>query len=359
MHRIFVIIFVLGGLAVIGPRAELLPFGAQVPSASRVVATRLPQNPLITVRTSPSLGDNIDGPTVIRVPSWVERPLGHYYMYFAHHMGAFIRLAYADSIAGPWKIYEPGVLQVRDTAFFRPQPDPVENLENFYTHVASPEVYVDEQAHRLVMWLHGWWTEGTMWPGGEPAARAWAREHGYAQFTQAAESTDGLRFTVRPAISKTSYLRVFPRDGSFYGMARLGLLLRSKDPLTTFEIGPNPFRESAYASRVRHVAVLPRGDTLRVFFTGIGDAPEHVLTSTLEMSGDWQTWKVSAPIDVLQPEAAYECPTLPNVPSDAGDIKGPARQLRDPYVLEDAGKTFLFYSICGEQGIAAAEVTIR
>ena len=40
--------------------------------------------------------DNINGPTVIRVPPWVKRPLGRYYMYFAHHMGAFIRLAYAD-----------------------------------------------------------------------------------------------------------------------------------------------------------------------------------------------------------------------------------------------------------------------
>jgi len=209
------------------------------------------------------------------------------------------------------------------------------------------------------MWFHGWWTEGTMWPVGEPAARAWARQHGYAQFTQVAESADGLHFTVRPAISKTSYLRVFPRDGSLYGMARLGLLLRSKDPLASFEIGPNPFRDSAYANRVRHVAVLPQGNMLRVFFTGISDAPEHVLMATLNTSGDWQTWKVTPPVDVLQPEAAYECPTLPNVPSEAGDIKGPARQLRDPYVLEDGGKTFLFYSICGEQGIAAAELTIR
>jgi hypothetical protein len=70
---------------------------------------------------------------VIRVPPWVKQPLGRYYMYFAHHMGAFIRLAYADSIAGPWKIYEPGVAPVRNSAF-RPQPDPPENLENFYRY---------------------------------------------------------------------------------------------------------------------------------------------------------------------------------------------------------------------------------
>jgi hypothetical protein len=34
---------------------------------------------------------------------------------------------------------------VSETAFFRPQPDPPENLENFYTHVASPEVVIDER----------------------------------------------------------------------------------------------------------------------------------------------------------------------------------------------------------------------
>src|SRR5262249_27253348 len=145
-----------------------------------------------------------------------EKPLGRYYMYFAHHMGAFIRLAYADSIAGPWKIYEPGVLRVEDTAFFRPQPDPPENLENFYTHVASPEMYVDEARRRVIMWFHGWWTEGKRWPVGERAARVWARERGYGQYTQAAESSDGIQFTVRPSITRTSYLRAFPHEGSFY-----------------------------------------------------------------------------------------------------------------------------------------------
>src|SRR5213592_2464641 len=117
-----------------------------------VTATRLSANPLITVASSASLGDNVNGPSIIRVPSWVKQPLGRYYMYFAHHTGTFIRLAYADSIQGPWKIYEPGVLQVRDTAFYRPQPDPPNSPEGFYTHVASPEIAVDAVADRLVMW---------------------------------------------------------------------------------------------------------------------------------------------------------------------------------------------------------------
>ena len=327
-------------------------------AADLVKATRFTQNPLITLRSSRSLGDNIDGPTVIRVPPWVRQPLGRYYMYFAHHMGQFIRLAYADSITGPWKIYEPGVLPVAGTAFFRPQPDPPENLENFYTHVASPEILIDAPRQRLVMWFHGWYTDGTRWPIGEPAAREWARQNGYGQFTQVAESSDGIHFDVRPAISRTSYLRVFAHDDYYYGMARLGLLLRSKDPLASFETGPNPFQGGPYANRVRHVASARRGSTMYVFFTGIGDAPERVMMSTMDLTGDWKGWKTAAPVELLRPEAPYECATLPNGPSEAGDVKGPVQQLRDPGVFEESGRTFLFYSICGEQGIAGAELTI-
>src|SRR5580698_7012803 len=78
---------------------------------------RFPENPLITQEMSPALGDDINGPSVIRAPSWIEHPLGRYYLYFAHHKGAFIRMAYADNLKGPWKIYAPGVLDVKDSAF--------------------------------------------------------------------------------------------------------------------------------------------------------------------------------------------------------------------------------------------------
>jgi hypothetical protein len=50
-----------------------------------VRAVRLPGNPIVTPASSPTLGENINGPSLILVPSWVERPLGRYYLYFAHH----------------------------------------------------------------------------------------------------------------------------------------------------------------------------------------------------------------------------------------------------------------------------------
>jgi hypothetical protein len=337
-------------------------FGIALPSAvargAEITATRFKENPLITVNTSPSLGDNVNGPSIIRVPAWVQHPLGRYYMYFAHHKGQYIRLAYADSLHGPWKIYEPGVLNVSATAFFRPQPDPDVAPPGVYTHIASPEIYVDPGAKRIILWFHGLWTEGQRWPAPLPEARAWLKAHGYAQYTQAAISSDGIHFTPQPAITRDPYLRVFQHGGEFYGIARLGDLLHAKDPLSSFEVGPDPFRDGPYGGhRVRHVALLPRGNKLDVFLSVIGTAPESILHTTIALDGDWRQWKASTYDTVLRPEAAYECPQLPVTASEIGEIYGPARQLRDPALYTENGKVFLFYTICGEQGIAAAEIS--
>ena len=323
-----------------------------------VRATRFQENPLITLNMSPSLGDNANGPTVIRVPAWVDRPLGRYYMYFAHHAGTFIRLAYADSLRGPWKIHQPGVMNVEDTAFHRPQPDPVDSPPGAYTHVASPEVYIDESRRRIILWVHGMWTEGQRWPERRADAAAWLRQRGYAQFTQVAESQDGLSFRALPAITRQSYLRVFRHQGAFYAIARLGQLLRASDPLESFELGGDPFRESLYAGRVRHVALLEEGNALHIYFSAIGDAPERILHTTMDLSGDWKQWRIGAVSDVLVPQARYECPDLPSEPSEVGEIDHPARQLRDPAILREDGKTYLFYTFCGEQGIAGADVSL-
>jgi len=333
------------------------PAASQSPAEPRV--ERFPTNPLIAVESSPSLGGNVNGPTVIRVPDWIERPLGRYYMYFANHMGETIRLAYADELTGPWHMYEPGVLDVRATAFYRPQPDPEGPRADFYTHVASPEILVDEESRRLVMWFHGWWTNGERWPETLPEARAWARERGYAQYTQVAESTDGLVFTAGSAITRTSYLRVFELDGTHYGVSRLGTLSRSNDPMAPFEVGPSLFRDGLFAGRVRHVALVRSGSRLDVYFTAIGDAPERIMRASVELEGEWTTWRAGEAVEVLRPETAYECVHLPVLPSEGGDIAVPARQIRDPFVFQEDGRTVLYYAACGEQAIAGASLEIR
>ena len=62
---------------------------------------RLNNNPIIRPNMDERMGSNINGPSLIRVPDWVENPLGKYYLYFANHKGRYIRLAYADRLEGP------------------------------------------------------------------------------------------------------------------------------------------------------------------------------------------------------------------------------------------------------------------
>ena len=320
-------------------------------------AKRFGNNPLVSVDSSKSLGDNINGPSVIRVPDWVHHPLGRYYLYFAHHKGSYIRLAYANSLSGPWRVYEPGVLQGRDTAFWRPGPDPPGRLD-LYTHVASPDVFIDEPHKRLVMWVHGMWTDGRAWPPDASTARQWLRDNGYGQYTQTAVSEDGVHFQVQPRITaKVSYLRAFLWKGQLYGMGRLGVLARAEDVLGRFEVGPSAFSSASYSDRVRHVALLVRGDTLYVFFSGIGDSPERIMLSTVALRGDWRTWRASTPKEVIAPREKYECVDRSVEPSKPGESEGPERALRDPAIYEEGGKVLLFYSVCGEQGIGAADVT--
>src|SRR5207302_608173 len=60
--------------------------GADAPPEPRVVY-RLPGNPIVSPKSDASIGTNINGPSLIRVPGWVPNPLGAYYLYFAAHNG--------------------------------------------------------------------------------------------------------------------------------------------------------------------------------------------------------------------------------------------------------------------------------
>jgi hypothetical protein len=101
---------------------------------------RLDGNPIITPEMlSGTSGEDINGPSLIRIPDWLPNPLGRYYLYFSHHKGEYIRLAYADSVTGPWTVYEPGTLRIEQTRCNTiPRSDMVA-----YKHVASPDVHVD------------------------------------------------------------------------------------------------------------------------------------------------------------------------------------------------------------------------
>ena len=102
---------------------------------------RFSSNPIIGQEMGEDLGNNINGPSLIRVPSWVKHRLGKYYLYFAHHRGKYIRMAYADNLKGPWTIYGPGTLSLSESRFI--------------DHIASPDVHVLEDRQEIRMYYHG------------------------------------------------------------------------------------------------------------------------------------------------------------------------------------------------------------
>ena len=57
--------------------------------------------PIIVPNMDARMGTNINGPSLIRAPDWLPTPPGRYLLYFAHHNGTYIRLAFADAIEGP------------------------------------------------------------------------------------------------------------------------------------------------------------------------------------------------------------------------------------------------------------------
>ena len=114
-----------------------LSLNAQQPELGNVKVTRLSDRPLIGPGIHPSVGINIQGPSMIKVPEWVSNRLGNYYLYFADHKGLYIRLAYADNIIGPWQIHEPGSMKIEDSFFATTRPPIAE--ERLAELVASRE----------------------------------------------------------------------------------------------------------------------------------------------------------------------------------------------------------------------------
>jgi len=340
------------GAAMVAFLASVLaaPCGAQTDAAG-VRVERLGAGPIIAPALHPSLGENIQGPSLIRVPDWVPDPLGRYYLYFADHKGRYIRLAYADALEGPWRIHEGGSLRIEDSYFLTEPPDlsreEVERLmarsgqaaishdpvtEATTPHIASPDAHVDDRARRIVMYFHGL----------EDVSR---------QVSRVATSPDGIRFEARPEVLGRTYMRAFEHDGYTYVMAMPGQLYRSRDPLSGFEEGPRLFNPS-----MRHAALYLRGERLYVFWTQVGDAPERIYVSTVDVSGDWTGWAESEPVEVLRPEHPWEGADAPVVPSVRSTAYGHVNQLRDPAIYEEGDRVFLLYAVAGESGIALAEV---
>lgn len=294
-----------------------------------------------------SIGINIQGPSAIRVPDWITSALGKYYLYFANHKGSYIRLAYADNIEGPWKVHVPGALHLRNSHFPTTPPDPEGNRivktsvelphsshKEFSTpHIASPDVHVDMINRRFVMYFHG------------------LEEYG-RQVSRVATSENGIDFVARSEIIGPTYLRAFVYEGSLYSMTMPGQFFRSRDGFTKFEPGPRLFNPN-----MRHSALLVKDDTLHVFWTRVKDAPERVLVSTVDLKQPFMEWRESRPYELLRPERDWEGANGPVEPSMRSVAYGMVCQLRDPAILVDESRIYLFYAVGGESGIGVAALS--
>ena len=275
---------------------------------------------------------NINGPSLVRVPEWVENPLGKYYLYFAHHRGAYIRLAYADAIEGPYTIYRSGALHRDNTVF------------QGCDHIASPDVHIDEENRRFFMYFHG--------------------SYGGGQATCWATSTDGVNYTPSDTLDKRNgaYFRVFWWNGHPYATYH-GWISRAQTPEWTaaFIQRDTPLfprkSDTDNTGFPRHTANCLEGDTLTVYYSLYGDSPERIRKSTVQLTDDWNDWHPSEPTEVIAPKYDFEGMDLPIRPSTGGLDRERVHELRDPAIYCEDGETWLLYSVAGEQGIAIMQLT--
>lgn len=320
------------------------------PDKGKWVAHRLVDNAIIHAKLDPSIGDNIQGPSLIRVPSWIAEPLGEYYLYFADHKGEYIRLAYADDLKGPWHIHAPGSLHLRDSCFPTksiPKPDgfsvsqsqfPTKLLhsreyEASTPHIASPDVLINHDSETIFMLYHG--------------LESYARQR-----TRLATSQDGISFQAEEPILCSTYLKVVPFKDKHLGMVMPGIVFKLESLRGPYEGGTQIFPPEA-----RHHALLVNQDRLFVFWTEVGEAPEHIKVTCITFSNDFSIKEINEMGSILKPETEWEGAFEPNEPSVRSVAYGRVNQLRDPCIYVEEQRVYMLYAGGGENAIGIAELT--
>ena len=335
-------------------------------------------------------GANINGPSLIRIPDWIlpsERadPSAVYYLYFAHHAGDYIRMAWATDVVGPWTLYQTGSdVLVGDRGVLDNGNMTINvgmGIEIEENHLASPDVHIDNETQQIIMYFHS--GSRTLYNGHQVGS----------QNTWVSTSGDGLEFldNIRPVRLGSSYFRVFSHGGELYSLDNSGFPRRARDPdnpweptadyyssMTTipslWEQHPNRVLQDPISDlgidrsdlRVRHTAVRVVGDELQVFYTERGANPqgsvnpERVLFSTIDLGvDDWEDWQFSYPGEVLlEATSGWEGGQFEALPSEAGAAPENVNQLRDPGIFEDAdGTLYLIYAGQGEDALGIARLS--
>jgi len=198
--------------------------------------------------TGADQGNNINGPSLIRLPDWLAAkdrvdPNANYYMYFANHTGDSIRMAWANSLTGDWHLFNYGTATDRswgasgsntgsqtlgngvlDLDINNAGSMPFSGPGGFSVgdHIASPDVYIDSVNQRFVMYFHG--PNDGDGPNG--------------QQSYVSTSSNGLNFNTfgdggqaghgpRDVILTESYLRSFIVSGQTFAFSNQGELWKA------------------------------------------------------------------------------------------------------------------------------------
>lgn len=324
-------------------------------------------------------GLNINGPSLVQVPPWVSRrvhPEARYYLYFAHHLGRYLRMAWAPALEGPWTLHNCG--SFRDPRWTGRGVFDLDGLRNEDLnmqdglrigsdharrplHVASPDVHLDPEARRWVMYAH------------MPVLGAEMDQMSFA-FT----SEDGLWFepmrTTGPGAHWVglgpAYMRIFEFEGRRYAVSPGSWLHRAPEPgwaaHTPWQRGPQllpvplgapkrPDGAVRLGAVARHLSthVDTTQGRLTLYFTRVGDAPEQILAAEVELRRPWEEWRAGPIRAVHRARARWEGAAHEARASAGGVAAGGVNQLRDPccFVHSDGRRTLL-YTVQGERAIA-------
>jgi hypothetical protein len=245
--------------------------------------------------------DNINGPVVFKRPNFY--PSGsEWIMYFGHHNGDGIRVAESEDLFR-WRVLDRVILHVNETPG--------------YGHVASPEVVVLND--HLELYYHCKYKD--------------------FQYTFKAITQDGQNWEYDREVQGCFYFRLI---GSSYAIAKY----KNNGGIWYKKTNDKFVERGRLLPRMRHCCYC---DGV-LYWSEIGDMPEVIYRGRLNLID----FTISNKEKIVIPSESYEITDLLK-PSQPGASVG-VTEVRDPYVVQNDGRTFIYYTVRGEEAIAFAEV---
>ena len=367
----------------------------------------------------PAGSSNINGPTVIRVPDWIPvaqrvHPKAKYYLYFGHHIGHDIRMAWSDSLTGNWSLFNSGNgpdrawgSQGNNTGAQTPRSGVLSIVGGQLAakvgskviatnHISSPEVLVDHKNKRIALYFHA----TSQFMPGISGQQSFVSTSKYGLNFNAIHMGGEVGQGMREVLPGGAYARVFEVKGQTFAFSNGGKLWKAPrandagdlntianadtvgglwNPSRGVDVAggnwwelvdpqDNPmlvmYSKKTKADQIRHSAIYTRShinskDTnIYLFYSAKNDTPERIYLSVIDTkngSTNPSDWKARGQQLILKAELNWEGGHLPPTTSVNG-AQINVNQLRDPFIFEDDDKVYLLYTGQGEEAIGLAEL---